>query len=451
MADSQLENLGRDLPYSREAETAVIGSIIANPDSIADAAEIITPADFYFVNNREIFSAAMDMFNENKPIDIVTLSDELQKKNKFEIAGGYEYIRTVVTEVSTSQNITYYSHIIREKSMLRSLIKNTSEIANLAYEANDEPEKILDRAEQLIQEVSSEREGNDLQHISGVLVDTYQQLIDNSQSSGGITGIPTGFDELNRRTGGLHGGELILIAGRPGMGKSSFAVNIAEHVSFNEKKCVAIFNLEMPKEQIVSRILCSQALVNSIKMRTGDLDGDDWLKLGEVVPKLATSPMYIDDTATITVSQIRAKCKRLKQTKDLSLIVIDYLQLMQSGQRSESRQNEVADISRSLKVLAKELNVPVIALSQLSRASEKRPDKRPMLSDLRESGSIEQDADMVMFLYRDEYYNENSDDKGLAECIVAKHRSGETGTFKLGWKGEFTKFSNVEYRLKEND
>ncbi len=451
MADSQLENLGRDLPYSREAETAVIGSIIANPDSIADAAEIITPTDFYFVNNREIFAAAMDMFNENKPIDIVTLSDELQKKNKFELAGGYEYIRNVVTEVSTSQNITYYSHIIREKSMLRSLIKNTSEIANLAYDASDEPEKILDRAEQLIQEVASERESKDLQHISGVLVDTYQQLIDNSQSSGGITGIPTGFDELNKRTGGLHGGELILIAGRPGMGKSSFAVNIAEHVSFTEKKCVAIFNLEMPKEQIVSRILCSQALVNSIKMRTGDLDGDDWLKLGEVVPRLATSPMYIDDTATITVSQIRAKCKRLKQTKDLSLIVIDYLQLMQSGQRSESRQNEVADISRSLKVLAKELNVPVIALSQLSRASEKRPDKRPMLSDLRESGSIEQDADMVMFLYRDEYYNENSDDKGLAECIVAKHRSGETGTFKLGWKGEFTKFSNVEYRLKEND
>lgn len=451
MADSQLENLGRDLPYSREAETAVIGSIIANPESIADAAEIVTPADFYFVNNREIFSAAMDMFNENKPIDIVTLSDELQKKNKFELAGGYEYIRNVVTEVSTSQNITYYSHIIREKAMLRSLIKNTSEIANLAYDASDEPEKILDRAEQLIQEVASERESTDLQHISGVLVDTYQQLIDNSQSSGGITGIPTGFDELNKRTGGLHGGELILIAGRPGMGKSSFAVNIAEHVSFTEKKCVAIFNLEMPKEQIVSRILCSQAMVNSIKMRTGDLDGDDWLKLGEVVPRLATSPMYIDDTATITVSQIRAKCKRLKQTKDLSLIVIDYLQLMQSGQRSESRQNEVADISRSLKVLAKELNVPVIALSQLSRASEKRPDKRPMLSDLRESGSIEQDADMVMFLYRDEYYNENSDDKGLAECIVAKHRSGETGTFKLGWKGEFTKFSNVEYRLKEND
>jgi replicative DNA helicase len=297
--------------------------------------------------------------------------------------------------------------------------------------------------------VSSSRESNDIQHISGVLVSTYQQLIENSQMQGGITGLPTGFDELNRRTGGFHGGELILIAGRPGMGKSSFAVNIAEYVSFCEKKCVAIFNLEMPREQIVSRILCSQAMVNSIKMRTGDLDGDDWLKLGEVIPRLSNSPMYIDDTATITVAQIRAKCRRLKQSKDLALIVIDYLQLMQSGRNTDSRQQEISDISRSLKILAKELNVPVIALSQLSRASEKRPDKRPMLSDLRESGAIEQDADMVMFLYRDEYYNENSDDKNIAECIVAKHRSGETGTFKLGWKGEFTKFSNLEYALKE--
>lgn len=451
MADTQLENLGRDLPYSREAEMAVIGGVITNPDSIADAAEIISAEDFYFVNNQEIFAAVIDMFNENKPIDMVTVADELQKTNRFEVAGGIEYLRNVAADVTTSQNITYYSHIIREKSMLRALINKTTEISNIAYEAADEPEKILDRAEQMIQEVSSSRESNDLQHISGILVNTYQQLIENSQSKGGITGIPTGFDELNRRTGGFHGGELILIAGRPGMGKSSFAVNIAEHVSFSEKRCVAIFNLEMPREQIVSRILCSQAMVNSIKMRTGDLDGDDWLKLGEVVPKLSSAPMYIDDTATITVSQIRAKCKRLKQTKDLALIVIDYLQLMQSGQKSESRQNEIADISRSLKVLAKELDVPVIALSQLSRASEKRPDKRPMLSDLRESGAIEQDADMVMFLYRDEYYNENSDDKGLAECIVAKHRSGETGMFKLGWKGEYTKFSNVEYRLKEND
>ncbi len=449
MPDSQLENLGRDLPYSREAEMAVIGSIISSPDSVAEAAEIITPDDFYFVNNREIFSAVLDLFNEDRPIDYVTVTDALQRRNRFEAAGGAEYLKTIALEASTGQNVAYYSHIIRDKAMLRALISSTSEIASMAYDAADSPNKILDRAEQLITDVSSSRESNDIQHISGVLVSTYQQLIENSQMQGGITGLPTGFDELNRRTGGFHGGELILIAGRPGMGKSSFAVNIAEYVSFCEKKCVAIFNLEMPREQIVSRILCSQAMVNSIKMRTGDLDGDDWLKLGEVIPRLSNSPMYIDDTATITVAQIRAKCRRLKQSKDLALIVIDYLQLMQSGRNTDSRQQEISDISRSLKILAKELNVPVIALSQLSRASEKRPDKRPMLSDLRESGAIEQDADMVMFLYRDEYYNENSDDKNIAECIVAKHRSGETGTFKLGWKGEFTKFSNLEYALKE--
>ncbi len=451
MADSQIENLGRDLPYSQEAEIAVIGSLIENPDSIAEAAEIITPQDFYFQSNREIFAVILDMFNDSKTIDIVTVSDELQKHGAFEVAGGYEYLRTVVSEVSTAQNVAYYSHIIREKAMLRSLIKNATKITNMAYTASGEPEKILDRAEELIQEISAERESKDLLPISGILPIAYQQLIENSQYQGGIPGLPTGFDELNRRTGGFHGGELILIAGRPGMGKSSFAVNIAEHVSFSEKRCVAIFNLEMSKEQIVNRILCSQARVDSLRLRTGDLDADDWLKLGEVVPKLSNSPMYIDDTSTITVQQIRAKCMRLKQTKDLALIVIDYLQLMQSGKNVESRQTEVSDISRSLKVLAKELNVPIIALSQLSRANEKRPDKRPMLSDLRESGAIEQDADMVMFLYRDEYYNENSEDKGKAECIIAKYRSGETGKFKLGWNGEYTKFSNIEYQLQENE
>lgn len=446
---AQLENLGRDLPYSREAEIAVIGSILADGNSIAEAAEIVVPEDFYFVNNREIYSAALELFNDNQPIDFVLVGDVLKRKGKYELAGGTEYMRSIAMEVSTSQNVSYYAHIIRDKAMLRTLISKATEITALAYDESDKPDKLIDRAEQLISDVSSSMETNDIQHIGGVLVNTYQQLIENSQAKGGITGIPTGFDELNRRTGGFHGGELILIAGRPGMGKSSFAVNIAEYISFHENQCVAIFNLEMPKEQIVNRILCSQALVNSIKMRTGDLEPDDWLKLGEVIPRISNSPMYIDDTATITVAQIRAKCRRLKQTKNLSLIVIDYLQLMQSGRRSESRQQEISDISRSLKILAKELNVPVIALSQLSRASEKRPDKRPMLSDLRESGAIEQDADMVMFLYRDEYYNENSEDKNLAECIIAKHRSGETGTFKLGWKGEYTKFSNVEYALKE--
>ena len=399
--------MGRELPYSQEAELAVIGSALTNSHSVAESVEILRPSDFYFPQNKEIFSVILDLFNENAAIDFITVSNKLSQSDKLEAVGGIAYLRNAATNVPTTRHVTYYSQIIKEKAVLRTLIKSANDISDMAYGQNDKVERIVDQAEQLI------------------------------------------FDELNRRTGGFHGGELILIAGRPGMGKSSFAVNIAEHVSITDKKTVAIFNLEMPKEQIVNRIICSQALVNSNKIRTGDITGEDWEKIGAIVNRVATAPMYIDDTASITVSEIRAKCRRLKQTKNLELIVIDYLQLMQSSGRTESRQNEIAEISRSLKILAKELNIPVIALSQLSRAAESRSDKRPMLSDLRESGAIEQDADMVMFLYRDEYYNPDTEDKNLAECIVAKNRSGETGMFKLGWKGEYTKFSNVEFALKE--
>jgi replicative DNA helicase len=361
------------------------------------------------------------------------------------------YLRNVATNVPTTRHTAYYANIIKEKSTLRNLIKSANAISDMAYEQTDKVDRVLEQSEQLIFDVASSREKSDIIPISEILIGSYQTLVENSQNRGGITGIATGFDELNKRTGGFHGGELILIAGRPGMGKSSFAVNIAEHVSIHDKRTVAIFNLEMPREQIVNRIICSQALVGTGKLRNGDISADDWEKIGEVVNRVATAPMYIDDTASVTVSQIRAKCRRLKQTKQLSLIVIDYLQLMQSSGRTESRQQEISEISRSLKILAKELDVPVIALSQLSRASESRSDKRPMLSDLRESGAIEQDADMVMFLYRDDYYNKDSDEKNIAECIVAKHRNGETGTFKLGWKGEYTKFSNLEYALKEEN
>ncbi len=442
---------GRELPYSREAELAVIGSVLTDPQSVAEAAEIVGADDFYYAQNREIFAAAMELFNENSAIDFITVSNKLAQADKLEAVGGIIYLRNAATNVPTTHHVSYYSDIIKEKSTLRKLIKSAGAISGMAYDGADGSDSILQRSEQLIYDVAAGRESNDIVPIKSVLMGSYRQLVENSQSKGGITGVDTGFDELNRLTGGFHGGELILIAGRPGMGKSSFAVNIAEHVAITDKNTVAIFNLEMPKEQIVNRILCSQAMVNSVKMRTGDLDGDDWEKIGDVVNKVALSPIYIDDTATITVSQIRAKCRRLKQTKNLTMVVIDYLQLMQSGKRTDSRQQEISEISRSLKILAKELNIPVVALSQLSRASESRSDKRPMLSDLRESGAIEQDADMVMFLYRDEYYNPDSEDKKLAECIVAKNRSGETRTFKLGWKGEYTKFQNVEFKLKEND
>ena len=449
---NSMQNLGREMPFNQEAEQSVIGSILSNaPACVGDAIELLKPTDFYFAQHAIIFGVIVDLFNENSAIDFVTVGNRLNRDDKLDTVGGIDYLRSIATGVPTTRNVVYYSNIVKENSVLRNLIACSNQISDMAYSAADKSDRILEQAEQLIYDVSSNREQNDIVPISDILYTSYQQLVEDSQNNGGITGLSTGFNELNRRTGGFHGGELILIAGRPGMGKSSFAVNIAEHVSIVDKKAVAIFNLEMPKEQIVNRILCSQALVNSNKIRTGDMEPDDWRKIGEVVNKVEVAPMYIDDTASITVSQIRAKCRRLKQTKGLSLVVIDYLQLMQSSGRTDSRQQEIAEISRSLKILAKELDIPVIALSQLSRASESRSDKRPVLSDLRESGAIEQDADMVMFLYRDDYYNKETEDKNLAECIVAKNRSGETGTFKLGWRGEYTKFSNVEFVMKENN
>lgn len=443
-----MDMMGRELPHNQEAEQAVIGSALKDSESVAASAEIIKPKDFYFDSNREIYNVIMELFNENIPIDFVTVSDRLKQADKLDVVGGVQYLASVASNVPTTQNVTYYSKIIKEKSVLRTLIKSANAISELAYSEDGKTGQILEQSEQLIFDVSSSREQNDIVPVSDVLMSTYNEMVENSKNKGKITGLDTGFIELNNRTGGFRGGELIIIGGRPGMGKSSFAVNIAEHIAINNKKTVAIFNLEMSKNQMVSRIICSQALVESNKMRTGELAGEDWLQIGEIIDRIALAPLYIDDTASITVSEIRAKCRRLKQTKNLSLVVIDYLQLMQ-GSRTDSRQQEISEISRSLKVLAKELDVPVIALSQLARSAESGGDKRPMLSHLRESGSIEQDADMVMFLYRDEYYNQDTEDKNIAECIIAKNRSGETGMFKLGWKGMYTKFLNIEFTNEE--
>ena len=441
--------MGREMPYSQEAELAVIGSALTNPHSVAESAEIVAAKDFYFPQNREIYDSILELFNENLAIDFITVSENLARKDKLEAVGGIEYLRNAATNVPTTRHVTYYSQIIKDKSILRSLIQRSNAISDMAYGEEDRVERIVDRAEQLIFDVSASRESGSILPISEIFVGTYQQLVENSANGSGITGLATGFEELDRRTGGLHGGELILIAGRPGMGKSCFAVNIAEYASMDKKQTVALFNLEMPREQIVNRIISSQALVNATKLRTGDMTGDDWEKVGAVVDRVATAPMHIDDTASVTVAEIRAKCRRLKQTHNLSLIVIDYLQLMQSSGRADNRQQEISEISRSLKILAKELDVPVIALSQLSRASESRGDKRPLLSDLRESGAIEQDADMVLFLYRESYYTKDPEKMNLAECIIAKNRSGETGTINLGWKGEYVKFQNIEYRLED--
>lgn len=439
----------REMPHNREAEAGVIGCVLVNDKSVAAAAEIIRPDDFYFAANREIFAVVMSLFNENIPVDIVTVSDRLAQADKLDAAGGVQYLTACATSVATTENIVYHSKIIKEKAVLRRLINSAAAISELGYNADGELERILERSEQLIFDVSATREQSDIVPVSDVLMQTYEHMVENSQKKGYLTGDATGFEALDRKTGGLHGGELILIAGRPAMGKSAFAVNIAENLAIHGGKTVAIFNLEMPKEQLVKRILCSQALIDGSKMLSGELSGDDWQSVGRILDKIDSSPLWIDDSASVTVSEIRAKCRRIKQMHGLSLIVIDYLQLMQSGSRVESRQQEVAEISRSLKILAKELDVPVIALSQLSRAVETRKDRRPMLSDIRESGSIEQDCDIVMFLYRDEYYNPDTEDKNIAECIIAKHRSGEPDTIKLGWQGKYTKFINLQYNKED--
>ena len=449
MADSM--NTEYELPHSLEAEKAVIGCVLQDKNALASSFEIIKPEDFYFDANREVFSSCMELFNENLPVDIVTVSDRLTRYDKIDAVGGIAYLSSLATSISTTENVAYYAKIIKEKATLRRLSHAATVINEMAVSQECATDAALDQAQQIIFDVASGNDRSDLVPIKDVIMQTYTDMVENAAHPETLTGLDTGFDELNRRCGGFHGGEFILIAGRPGMGKSSFAVNIAEAASIRDGKTVALFNLEMPKDSIIKRIVCSQSLIDSSKMLSGKLEGDDWLRVSKNLDRLAAAPLYINDSPLITVSEIRAKCHRLKQTRGLSLIIIDYLQLMQSGGRNESRQQEVSDISRSLKVMAKELDVPVIALSQLSRASETRTDKRPMLSDIRESGSIEQDADMVIFLYRDEYYNKDTEDKNLAEVILAKHRAGETGMFKLGWQGRYTKFINIDYHAQAQE
>lgn len=439
----------RDLPFNMEAEQAVLGSALIDSESVGESAKLIKPSDFYFSANKFIFQAVMELFDSNKAIDFVTVTEQLKVDNKLDAIGGVDYLKKLTSNVPTTRHVEYYSNIIKEKSILRSLIRNVNSISDMAYEEKDSLTRLIERSEQMIFDISSSREQTDLVHISDVLQLSYENIAKNVGKGDGITGIDTGFRELNKRTGGFHGGELIIIAGRPGMGKSTFAVNIAEYVSIAMGKTVAIFNLEMPREQIVNRILCSQALVDNGKIRNGTMDADDWEKICEVADSISKAPIYIDDTPTITVSQIRAKCRRLKQMKQLDMVVIDYLQLMQGSGRSESRQQEISEISRSLKVLAKELDIPVIALSQLKRESESQKGKKPILSDLRESGAIEQDADLVMFLFRNYYYSKNPEEKELAECIVAKNRNGEANNFDLGFKGEYTQFRTLEYINEE--
>lgn len=439
----------KQLPHSKIAEQSVLGSLFSSSLAVSAACEILKPDDFYFSQNREIFAVMLELFNENIKIDMVSVTERLNLHDKLDAVGNIQYLTSLVVNAPTTGNVEYYAKIIKDKATLRHLIYNTQSILNMAYDEDDVTDRILDRSEQMILDVASDKEQSDIVHISDIMMTAYDDMVQNSLNKGNVTGIPTGFNCINNATGGLHGGELIIIAGRPGMGKSSFAVNIAENAAIDNNIPVAIFNLEMSKSMIVNRIICSQALVDSQNIRNGEFTADDWMQICSKIDTISAAPIYIDDTSSISVSEIRAKCRRLKQTKNLGLVVIDYLQLMQGTGRTESRQQEISEISRSLKILAKELDIPVIALSQLSRTSESRSDKRPMLSDLRESGAIEQDADLVMFLYRDDYYNPESTKKNIAEVIIAKQRSGSTGKFELGWQGRYTKFVNIDYTSNE--
>ena len=443
--------LGKVPPHDIEAEQAIIGSMLTDKDAVISAIEVLKEEDFYREDNRAIYSAILNLYNRAEPVDIITVKAELEAMGKFEQVGGLEYLAELPEKVPTTANAQKYIKIVEEKSTLRNLIKTANEIIELGYDPTEEVEDIMENAEKKIFNIMQDKNQKGYSPLKDVLVESFNKLEELYNRKQHITGVPTGFTELDYKTAGLHGSELILIAARPAMGKSAFVLNIAANAAIKAKTPVVIFSLEMSKEQMVNRILCSEAMVDSNKVRTGKLEEDDWVKLAGAIGPLSEAEIYIDDTPGISITEIRAKCRKLKLEKNIGLVIIDYLQLVQGSntRKNGSREQEISEISRSLKILAKEIGVPVIALSQLSRAVEQRPDHRPMLSDLRESGAIEQDADIVMFLYRDDYYNKDSEKKDIAEVIIAKHRGGSTGTVELIWMGNYTKFANWEKRFDD--
>ena len=442
--------LGKVPPHDIEAEQAVLGSMLTDKDAVISAIEILQEEDFYRADNRAIYEAITNLYNRAEPIDIITVKAELETLGKIEQIGGIEYLASLPDKVPTTANATKYIKIVEEKSTLRNLIKTANEIIELGYDPTEDVSDIMEGAEKKIFNIIQNNDKQSCSPIKDILVDSFTQLEELYNRKQHVTGVPSGFVDLDYKTAGFHGSDLILIAARPAMGKSAFALNIATNAAVRANVPVVIFSLEMSKEQMTNRILCSEAMVDSNKVRTGKLEEDDWTKLAGTIGPLSDAEIYIDDTPGISVAEIRAKCRKLKIEKDIGMVVIDYLQLVQgSNKRNGSREQEISEISRSLKILAKELDVPVIALSQLSRAVEQRPDHRPMLSDLRESGAIEQDADIVMFLYRDDYYNQDSEKKNIAEVIIAKHRGGSLGTVELLWLGNYTKFVEVEKRFDD--
>ncbi len=431
----------RSLPCNVEAEQYVLGSIIFDNECIPDIMSSLKIEEFYLEQHKVIYGAMLEISNRAEPIDFITLKSQLGMN--FDSVGGIEYLTKIRLMVSTTSNLKYHIKIIKDKAVLRKLISAGNDIASISYDQKDDVSVVLGIAESKIYDILQNKTTSDLVHIKDVLVDNLAKLEEMVQSKAKITGVPSGFKLLDLRTTGFQPSDLVLIAARPAMGKTSFALNIATNAAMHANIPVAIFSLEMSKEQLTNRILCSEALISNEKMKVADVEPEDMAKLAATINTLSQAPIYIDDTAGITVTEIKAKCRRLKLKGQLGLVVIDYLQLIQGNSR-DSRQNEVAENSRLLKIMAKELDVPVICLSQLSRAPEQRTDHRPVLSDLRDSGSIEQDADMVMFLYRDDYYNQETDKKNISECIIAKFRNGSVGTIELGWRGEYTRFMNLE-------
>ena len=432
-------------PHSAEAEQAVLGAMLMNRDAVLTASEMITGEDFYQTAYGILFDAVVELFHAGKPVDLITLQEHLKEKDVPPEVSSMEFARELLVGTQTSANVKYYAEIVRDKAVLRRLIRINEEIANTCYLENQPIEDILEQTEKRVFELVERGNSQEYTPIKQVVLNALDVIEKASKTKGTVTGIPTGFIDLDYKLSGLQRSDLVLIAARPSMGKTAFVLNIAQHVAFRQNLAVAIFSLEMSKEQLVNRLFSLESHVDAQVLRTGNLSDTDWEKLIEGAGTIGNSRMIIDDTSGISIAEMRSKCRKYKLENQLGIIMIDYLQLMSGGGRgSESRQQEISDISRGLKSLARELNVPVVALSQLSRAVEQRPDHRPMLSDLRESGAIEQDADMVMFLYRDSYYNKDTEMKNLAEVIVAKQRNGPVGTINLLWMPEYTTFKNFK-------
>lgn len=432
-------------PQNIDAEQAVLGAMLIKKEAIAEVSQLLRPEDFYRDAHKIIYEAMLTLFNRNEPADIVTVTNYLNNESKLDKVGGIAFVTALANVVPTAANVIYHANIVREKADLRHLINTATDIAGMAYEAADDVADVIDKSEKMIMEVANRQNVSAFTPMKDIVIETFDKINLLYESKGGLTGIPSGFRDLDALTSGLQASDLILVAARPSMGKTAFTLNIAANVALKSKKTVAFFSLEMSKQQLVQRMLCSEGGIDSQKLKNGDLSNEDWDKLVRTADRVSSAPLYIDDTAGITVMELRSKARRLKAEHGLDLIIIDYLQLMQGRGRggSDNRQQEISEISRSLKAVARELNVPVIALSQLSRSVESRQIKRPMLSDLRESGSLEQDADIVMFLYREDYYDPETANKNITEVIVAKHRNGPVDTIRMFFTKQFTRFNDL--------